>query len=174
LRKAVFLDRDGVLNQTVFRMGKPRAPYTMDEFALYDGVKEGLELLKDKDFLLIVVTNQPDVARGWVSREAVDMVNDKIKELLPIDDLYACFHVEKDQCNCRKPKPGMLISAGKKWNIDFNQSFMLGDRISDVEAGISAGTKTILIGEEIVSGSIRPDYQKESLFEAAKLIATLT
>jgi D-glycero-D-manno-heptose 1,7-bisphosphate phosphatase len=147
LKKAVFLDRDGVLNQTIFRMGKPRAPYTLDEFHLCEGVQEGISLLKEGGYLLIVVTNQPDVARGWVSREAVDAVNGKLKELIEVDDILACFHTEKDQCECRKPRPGMLLEAARNYKIDLSSSWMIGDRYSDVEAGISAGCKTILIGE---------------------------
>ena len=173
MKKAVFLDRDGVLNQTIWRFGKPRAPYTLDEFTLLPGVKEATELLKQMDFLLIVVTNQPDVARGWVSREAVDAVNQKLLELIRIDSLKACFHTEKDDCLCRKPRPGMLKEAIREWGINPALSFMIGDRSSDVEAGHSAGCRTILIGTSDSSFSVIPEYECGSLLEAAKFIGKL-
>ncbi len=173
MKKAIFLDRDGVLNQTVFRNGKPRAPYTLEEFSLFEGVKEAIQLFRELDYVLIVVTNQPDVARGWVSREAVEMVNNKIRELIHLDDIKICFHTEKDNCQCRKPRPGMLMEAANEWKIDFKESFMIGDRHSDVEAGLSAGCKTILIGEGDNSSSVKPDFQKSSLLEAAHMIAKL-
>lgn len=170
MKKAVFLDRDGVLNQTVFRLGKPRAPYTLEEFSLLPGVIEGVTLLKDMGFILIVVTNQPDVARGWVSRKAVDMVNCRLRELLPLDDLKACFHSEKDQCVCRKPHPGMLVEGTHEWGINTASSFMIGDRSSDIEAGKAAGCKTILIGKSDESFPVLPDFECNSLLEAAQLI----
>lgn len=173
MKRAVFLDRDGVLNRTIFRDGKPRAPYTLEDFALLDGVPEGIDLLRRHQFDLIVVTNQPDVARGWVSKEAVDAVNDKLRELIFVDDIKICFHDSKENCQCRKPRPGMLLEAARERNIDLKNSYMIGDRHSDVEAGIAAGCKTILIGEGDHSANVSPDYKFESLFEAAKLIISL-
>ncbi len=174
MKKAIFLDRDGVLNQTIFRNGKARAPYTIEEFSLYPGVEEAITLLKERQYLLIVVTNQPDVARGWVSREAVEMVNNKIRDLIHLDDIKICFHTEKDNCQCRKPRPGMLLEAKSQWNIDIANSYMIGDRFSDVEAGKSAGCMTILIGEgDNVASEVKPDFQKMSLLEAAQMIASL-
>jgi len=174
LNKAIFLDRDGVLNQTVFRNGKPRAPYTLGEFALFPGVIEGIKLLKEKGYVLIVVTNQPDVARGWVSREAVDAVNKKLRELIPVDDIRICFHTEKDNCLCRKPRPGMLLEASREKNIDLTKSYMIGDRYSDVEAGLKAGCKTILIGPGDEKKEFTPDFQFNSLIEAAQKIALVS
>lgn len=170
MKKAVFLDRDGVLNQTIMRFGKPRAPYTLEEFSLLPGVKEGAQLLSEMGYLLIVVTNQPDVARGWVSREAVDMVNSRLRELLPVDDLKACFHTENDQCNCRKPNPGMLVEAAHEWGINTSFSFMIGDRSTDIEAGKSAGCRTILIGKSDETFPVSPDFECNGLLEAAQLI----
>ncbi|MFP5384879.1 MAG: D-glycero-alpha-D-manno-heptose-1,7-bisphosphate 7-phosphatase [Bacteriovoracia bacterium] len=172
MKKAVFLDRDGVLNKTIFRFGKPRAPYTLEEFELLPGVKEGTEILLKHGFLLIVVTNQPDVARGWVSRDAVDEVNKKLRELLQVHDLKACFHTDDDNCNCRKPQPGMLVEAAREWSVDLKKSFMVGDRISDVEAGKAAGCRTILIDDESEKDSLLPDYRASGLLEASQLIVT--
>jgi D-glycero-D-manno-heptose 1,7-bisphosphate phosphatase len=173
LKRAVFLDRDGVLNQTIFRDGKPRAPYTLEDFSLLEGVPEGIQILRDNQFDLIVVTNQPDVARGWVSREAVDAVNGRLRELINVDDIKICFHDTKENCPCRKPRPGMILEAAKERDIDLRNSFMIGDRHSDVEAGIAAGCRTILIGDGDHSSPVNPEFQCFSLLEAAKKIVTL-
>lgn len=173
MKRAVFLDRDGVLNKTIFRDGKPRAPYTLEDFALLEDVAEGIQLLRDNNFTLIVVTNQPDVARGWVSREAVDAVNNKLRELIEVDDIKICFHDSMENCLCRKPKPGMLIDAAREMEIDLKNSFMIGDRHSDVEAGIDAGCRTFLVGQGDHSSTVTPDYQVESLLEAARIIIKL-
>lgn len=171
MNKAIFLDRDGVINKTIFKMGKPRAPYTIEEFAFYDGVKEAVQSFKDHGYLIIVVTNQPDVARGWVSMEQVELVNNLVKEHLPVDEIKACFHTDKDQCECRKPKPGMLLEAARVWNIDVSKSFMVGDRLSDVEAGQRAGCKSILVGEgDKVETSYVPDHHCQDLLSASKWI----
>ncbi|MBC7712975.1 MAG: HAD family hydrolase [Rhizobacter sp.] len=171
MKKAIFLDRDGVLNKLIIRDGKAQAPYTIEEFALYPGVAEALKVIKEKGFLAIVVTNQPDVARGWVKKESVEMINFKIKELLPVDDIKICYHTNSDNCLCRKPMPGMLTEAAGQWDIDLAQSFMIGDRYGDVAAGVKAGCKTILVGEGDQQGEHpTPDYRAEFLIDAVKFI----
>lgn len=169
MKKAIFLDRDGVINKLIIREGKAQAPYTLEEFALYPGVVEALKIIKDSGYLAIIVTNQPDVARGWVKKESVELVNAKIQELLPIDDIKICFHTNGDNCVCRKPLPGMLLEAAKYWDIDLKASFMVGDRYGDVSAGVQAGCKTILIGAGDVQGDHpSPDYKAELLIDAVK------
>src|SRR5665647_2143097 len=171
MKKAVFLDRDGVINRTIFRNGKARAPYTMTEFALFDGVQQSIVELHNSGFLCIIVTNQPDVTRGWVSLESVEMINHKVRELLQIDDIKICLHTEKENCICRKPKPGMLIEASHDWGIDLSASFMVGDRFSDVAAGVTAGCKTILVGPGDEQGNFpSPDHRASSLLEAVPWI----
>lgn len=170
-RKAIFLDRDGVLNDTIVRMGKPRAPYSLEELRLFAGVEEATNRFKNAGYLLIIVTNQPDVARGWVDRSIVEAINHRIVQELRIDDLQVCYHTEKDACLCRKPKPGMLLNARDRWNIDMTLSFMIGDRNSDIEAGQNAGCRTVLVGEgEESGGAFVPDYCASSLLEAAEQI----
>jgi D-glycero-D-manno-heptose 1,7-bisphosphate phosphatase len=169
-KKAVFLDRDGVINQTIFRMGKPRAPYTLEEFSFLPGVQEAVDFLREEGFELIIVTNQPDVARGWVTREAIDLVNQYISEALGIQDIRACFHTEHDKCECRKPRPGMLIDAALEHDIDLEKSFMVGDRGSDIEAGKLAGCKTVLISNSAEEGN--PDYISPSLMAATGWIVS--
>lgn len=170
MNKAFFLDRDGVLNQTIFRNGKARAPYELTEFKLFEGVEEAIGLLRKAGFKLIVVTNQPDVARGWVSKEKVDLVNNKIQELLEVDDIKVCFHTDLDNCNCRKPRPGMILEAGIQHQISLSESYMTGDRASDIEAGKNAGCKTILIGDGDEQQGSEPDYRFQSLLEAVNYI----
>ncbi len=171
MKKAIFLDRDGVLNKLIIRDGKAQAPYTLEEFDLYPGVKEALKFIKDAGYLAIVVTNQPDVARGWVKKESVELVNNKIKELLPVDDIKICFHTNSDNCQCRKPLPGMLTEAAMEWEIDLTESFMIGDRYGDISAGSSAGCKTILIGNGDLQGDHpNPDFKADFLIDAMRFI----
>lgn len=174
-KKAIFLDRDGVINKLVMRDGKGRAPYTLEDFELFPGVVEACQKLKEAGFLTIIVTNQPDVARGWVGEDRVHLINDKIKELLPIDDIKICFHTEKDGCDCRKPMAGMLLSSALEWEIDLGSSYMLGDRYGDILAGVTAGCKTFLVGEGDAQGAYpSPDYKVTSLFEGALKILSLS
>lgn len=169
--KAVFLDRDGVINQLIIRNGKAQAPYTLEEFALFPGVEQACLDLKAAKFLLVVVTNQPDVSRGWTTVESVDLINGKIRELLPIDAIEICFHTDVDQCHCRKPLPGMLVEASKRLNIDLTRSFMVGDRYGDIAAGIKAGCTTILVGPGDQQGNHPdPHFRAPSLWESSRWI----
>lgn len=171
MKKAIFLDRDGVLNKLIIREGKAQAPYTADEFALFPGVEEALKVIKDAGYITIVVTNQPDVARGWVNKESVELINDMIRDLLPIDDIKICFHTNSDNCECRKPMPGMLKEAAREWDIDLTSSFMIGDRYGDISAGNRAGCRTILIGEGDAKGDHPdPDFRADLLIDAVKYI----
>src|ERR1700712_2802102 len=109
--KAVFLDRDGVINQTVIRRGAQRAPQDLSEWAWIEGVHETLQALSARGYLLFVCTNQPDVVRGWQTREQVDAFHALIERELPVARIYACFHDNHADCVCRKPRPGMLLQA---------------------------------------------------------------
>lgn len=170
MKKAVFLDRDGVINNTLFKMGKPRAPYSMEEFSFIDGVELAVKNLKVAGFLTVVVTNQPDVARGWVGMEQVEIVNNHVLQTLKVTEVMSCFHTDKDDCQCRKPKPGMILQAAKKWDIDLSKSFMVGDRLSDVDAGKRAGCISLLVGPGDGVGSVTPDHQCEDLLSASEWI----
>ena len=145
-RKAVFLDRDGVLNEAVVRQGKPYPPATLAEVVVPTDVPAALQRLRDKGYRLMVVTNQPDVARGSQSREVVQAINNFLVERLGLDGVETCEHDDVDQCDCRKPKPGMLLRAAERDGIALSRSFMVGDRWRDIEAGRRAGCRTILIG----------------------------
>ena len=143
--RAVFLDRDGVLNEAVVRHGRPYPPKTPAEVVITDGAAQALAQLKQAGFLLLVVTNQPDVARGTATRSDVDEINRSLSEHLPLDGFFLCCHDDLDHCECRKPKPGLLFEAVAKHNIDLRGSFMIGDRWRDIDAGHAAGCSTILI-----------------------------
>ena len=144
-RRAVFVDRDGTLNRAVVVDGKPYPPSTIGEFKLLPGVREGLVSLKAAGYLVVVVTNQHDVATGRPSGEVVDPMQAKLRSKAPIDDIRVCFHTDEDGCGCRKPLPGMLLAAAEELGIDLSNSYMVGDRWRDIEAGQAAGCRTIFI-----------------------------
>jgi D-glycero-D-manno-heptose 1,7-bisphosphate phosphatase len=170
--KAVFLDRDGVLNQAVVVDGRPRPPADAQSLAIAVGAKSLLLGLKELGFVLICVTNQPDVARGTRTMENVQAMNDKVRFELPLDDLLFCPHDAADQCGCRKPKPGLLVAAADKWGIDLPSSWMVGDRAGDVGAGRAAGCRTVFIdlGYDEPKPSPTADFVCRSLAEAGNII----
>lgn len=171
MRRAVFLDRDGVINRAIVRDGKPYPPASLAELEILPGVNEALQKLHDANYLLIVVTNQPDVARGFAKREDIEQINTFLSSQLPIDDFKTCYHDNGDKCICRKPLPGALFEAAKKHNIDLSKSFMVGDRWRDIEAGASAGCKTFFINYRYAEQKPdTPDFIVSSLLEVKKII----
>lgn len=171
-RRAVFLDRDGVLNRAVLRNGKPHSPASVSELELTTDAKSVLLNLKEQGYKLLVVTNQPDVSRGITPRETVEGINRQLANALPVDEIFVCYHSDEDACDCRKPKPGLLQQAARRHGIDLAASFMVGDRWRDVEAGQNAGCRTILIddGYEERQPAKPPDARVGSLREAADWI----
>lgn len=172
LQPAVFLDRDGVLNRVVLRNGKRCPPASEDEFEIVTEAQAALQLLRMKGFKLIVVTNQPDVARGTSTRQIVDAIHSKLTNSIAVDDIFVCYHDDADDCSCRKPKPGLLFEAARRHGINLLASFMVGDRWRDVEAGQNAGCRTILIGEGYQERAPKraPDAELRSLQEAVDWI----
>ena len=144
---AVFLDRDGVLNEAIVRNGKPYPPRGLGELIITSGARAALEELQREGFLLIVVTNQPDIRRGTAKRADVDNINAHLAALLPFDAVEVCEHDDTEQCDCRKPKSGMILRAREKLGLDLARSFMVGDRWRDIEAGRRVGCCTVLIGD---------------------------
>jgi D-sedoheptulose 7-phosphate isomerase len=175
-RRAVFLDRDGVINRAFVRDGRPFPPPTQQELEVLPGVPEALRELKSQGYQLIVVTNQPDVGRGMLSRQTLDAMHQTLLASLPLDDILVCCHTDQENCDCRKPKPGMLLEAARKHNIDLSASFMVGDRWRDIDAGYNAGCKTILIdyGYSERAPDHEPDLRVSSLREAADWIIRST
>ena len=165
-RRAIFLDRDGVLNKAVIRNGKPYPPASSSEVQIPDDVHPTLAQLKALGYLLIVVTNQPDVARGTTSRENVESIHHFLSEQLPLDDIYTCFHDDKDTCACRKPLPGLLEEAARKYEIAMSESVMIGDRWKDIAAGQAAGCHTIWLQTKYDEQMPQaPDYICQSISE---------
>lgn len=170
-KSAVFIDRDGVLCHSEVIDGKPFAPRRLEDFHIFDEAHTALQRLRDRGFLLVVVTNQPDVGNGLVSRDVVDAMNARLRESLPIDSLEVCFHAQDTGCICRKPKPGMLTAAAARFDINLRDSFMVGDRRSDVEAGKAAGCKTVFIDRNYSETPPEsPDFEASSIGHATDLI----
>jgi len=168
------LDRDGVINQSMVRDGKPYPPPSLEAMAILPGVEQALERLRAAGFLNIVVTNQPDVATGEQKREVVEAMHERLRRTLAIDDIRVCYHVDSDRCACRKPKPGMLLDAARDHEIDLRSSFMVGDRWRDVEAGRAAGCITFFIDYGYAERKPRsPDHVVGSLREASAMITAL-
>jgi len=143
--RAIFLDRDGVINRAVVRDGKPHSPANVAEMEILPGVPDALHRLRAAGFRLIVVTNQPNVSRGVQSRASIEAIHAALRAALPLSDIRVCYHDDADACRCRKPAAGMLLDAARDAGIDLSASFMVGDRWRDVEAGRRAGCKTVFI-----------------------------
>jgi D-sedoheptulose 7-phosphate isomerase len=176
LRSAVFLDRDGVLNEAVVRNGKPHPPAEVADLRIPAGTAQALARLKERDFLLLVVTNQPDVARGTQQRQAVEEMGRRLQAELPLDDVLTCYHDDQDDCDCRKPRPGLMTRAAQRYGIDLSHSYLIGDRWRDVDAGANAGCKTVWIDRgyaEQAPVSV-PDARVGSLPEAVDWILART
>jgi D-glycero-D-manno-heptose 1,7-bisphosphate phosphatase len=142
---AVFLDRDGIINRAIVRNGKPYPPSRMEDFQILPGSIASLPRLADFGYILVAVTNQPDVTRGMQSRETVESFNALIQSKLPIREIFVCYHDNADDCDCRKPKPGLILQAAEKYELDLSSSWMVGDRWKDIAAGQAAGLKTIFV-----------------------------
>jgi D-glycero-D-manno-heptose 1,7-bisphosphate phosphatase len=171
IRRAVFLDRDGVINRAVVRDGRPFPPATEADLEVLPGVGDALARLRAAGFRLVVVTNQPDVARGTQRREVIDRMHARLAALLPIDEFHVCDHDDDDRCACRKPAPGLLQAAALAGGLSLRDSFMVGDRWRDVEAGRRAGCTTVFLDHGYDEPRPdRPDAIVQSLPEAADWI----
>jgi len=171
----VFLDRDGVLNRPIVGQdGISRPPEDLNKFELEPGVELACRRLKDAGLLLIVVTNQPDIARGTQLRQVVDAMHSELMRRLPLDAIEVCFHDSADGCDCRKPNIGMLARAAERFGIDLTRSVMVGDRWRDIEAGRRAGCGTVLIGEQYRTEgdprALSADFKSISLFASVDWI----
>jgi len=145
MRRAVFVDRDGVLNAAVVENGRPHPPASAADLKFLAGVRERVAELKGLDFLVLCVTNQPDVARGAATRAEIDEINARVLAEMRLDDLLVCYHDDRDGCDCRKPRPGLLLEAARRRGIDLGRSYMIGDRWKDVACGAAAGCATVFV-----------------------------
>lgn len=175
-KKGVFLDRDGVLSKVIFRNGKPCSARTLEEFEIFPFAGPCLERLHRAGYVLLIITNQPDIARGKMDLQTLEGMNRILLERLGGDSgvrkVYFCPHDGLDQCLCRKPQPGMILQGAKEWGLDLKKSFVIGDRGSDAEAGQRAGCKTLLLRTPFNTDA-RPDYWAKDLHEACQMILSL-
>ena len=170
-RRAVFLDRDGVLNRTAVETGKPRAPQSLKEFRLLPGVAAAVAELKASGYLAIVVTNQPDVGRGLIAPETIAAMHAHLRKRVAVDDILVCPHRQDAGCDCRKPKPGLILEAMQRWGIAPAGSIMVGDRGSDMVAGKTAGLYTAFVDRHYAEPRPeRPDLIARSLPHAVAQI----
>jgi D-glycero-D-manno-heptose 1,7-bisphosphate phosphatase len=168
---AVFLDRDGVISRSILRGRKPYPPSSLAELEILPGVSAALRALKANGYCLVVVTNQPDIARGTLSRTVVDGMNDWLKRVLPLDAVLTCGHDDADRCQCRKPLPGLITQAARELHVECTRSYMIGDRWRDIEAGRRAGCKTFFIDRGYDEQPPQSyDFRVSSLREAARII----
>jgi len=174
-RAAVFLDRDGVINRVLIRNGVPHPPCHVEEFEVYEDVPDGCARLKAANFLLVVITNQPDVGRGSQSRKAVEAMNLKMRSALPLlDRIEVCYHAGEhygQPCGCRKPRPGLILRAAAELNIDPKKSYLIGDRWRDVDCARAAGCCAILIQRDYKE-MLReaPDFTVQNFNEAVTAV----
>lgn len=175
MKRALFLDRDGIVDDLVYyeSSGEWEAPRTVDDLKMFD-VEEPLRRFADAGWLLFIITNQPSAAKGKVSRESLQQVQDEVLRRLPVVTRgYVCFHRAEDQCECRKPKPYFLQEAAREFDVDLSQSWMVGDQDSDLKCGRAAGCKVALIehhGSAHKRGSVEPDLRVRDLTELANAL----
>lgn len=174
--RAVFLDRDGVINRAIVREGKPFPPSSLAELEILPGTDAALQDLKRLGFLLIVATNQPDVAKGKQTKKAVEEMHAALQAALPIDEIVVCYHEDRDGCSCRKPLPGMLLDAARRRHIDLDTSFLIGDRWRDIDAGHAARCRTVLLdyGYQERPPAFPPERRVHTLLEAVEWIKSQT
>jgi D-glycero-D-manno-heptose 1,7-bisphosphate phosphatase len=171
-RRAVFLDRDGVVISAIVRNGKPFAATTPEDIHILPDVPKACAMLSSLGYLLILTTNQPDIARRKISPDFVEQTNKMLKEALELDAVRVCAHDDSDGCDCRKPLPGLMTHAARDFDINLAASFVVGDRWRDIDAGHAAGCRTIFIEygyDERLKA--QPDHRCQSLAEAADWIA---
>lgn len=171
MKRAIFLDRDGVLSRAIVHDGKPFPPRAVAEIEILPGVPEAIEALKNAGYLAIVVTNQPDVTTGKMELSIAEMINAAVKQACRVDEIRVCYHTDEHTCTCRKPKPGMLLQAASEHELQLSESFMIGDRWRDIDAGKAGGCKTIWIRSDYSERLPHDaDFIVESLAEAASVI----
>lgn len=174
MKRAVFLDRDGVINRGGLGPGQAFAPFAVEHFEILPGVADALGRLKAAGFVLVVCTNQPDVRRGHGTREQVEAIHAVLRARLPVDDVRVCYHDDADGCACRKPGAGMLVAAAVDHEIRLSDSFMVGDRWRDVGAAKSAGCTAILVNRFPEPLRVQPDIELADLPEAVDWILRTT
>jgi D,D-heptose 1,7-bisphosphate phosphatase len=194
MRRAIFLDRDGVINAMVYHseFGIIDSPSRPDEFRLLPNTARAVKLINDLGFLAIVISNQPGIAKGKYTVDLLEATTEKMHlelatERANLDDVYYCLHHPDAQldsykkiCECRKPQPGLLLQAAAEWDINLPESYFVGDGITDIVAGQRAGCRTFLVSsrkcyqcDELARQHVSPDYIGKDLFDAVNAIMRL-
>lgn len=168
-KKAVFFDRDGILNKSFIINKKSYSPKSYQDFEIFPESIKVIKKLKKAGFLIIVITNQPDISTGLLAKKDLYKMHRDLKKTLFVDQIFHCPHTDEEGCSCRKPKPGMIKRASYKWGIDLDKSYLVGDQWKDVEAGLAAGVLTILI-KRSYSGDCSPHFIVKSLEEIVDII----
>ncbi len=162
MKRAVFIERDAILNEVRSGPKHQITPLTLEEFKVIKAAEPQLKKLKAAGFVLIVTTNQPGLSRGYQSRRDLDRMHDLLRRTFPLDDILVCPHDESDHCPCRKPKPGLLIEAAFKWHLNLDHSFVISDKWQDAEAARTAGCTSLLVKSPWVGG-VHHDFVLPSL-----------
>lgn len=172
MSKGIFLDRDGVINKVILRDSRPFSPRNMDEFQILQGVSEAVALLQKEGLIVVVVTNQPDLAKGLISKSLISEMHEKIRNEIGIIHFYFCGHSAVQNCECRKPKVGMLLQASRELGINLNSSYLVGDRWKDIKAGQEVGCRCYFIDNNYDEPRPAPPfYTVKSLYEATVLLS---
>lgn len=173
MKPAVFIERDGILNETRVERGQRVTPLTLNEFHLHREVAPLLHEVKVAGLLLIVTTNQPGLSRGHQSRRELDRMHQSLRATFLIDDLLVCPHEDADRCPCRKPKPGLFLEAAHKWGIDLNRSFVVSDKWQDAEAARRVGATSLLVRSPWM-GDVHHDFVLPDLSSVIEKTLQLT
>lgn len=168
MKRVVFFDRDGVLNELIKRDGGFYSPQSFDQFKVFDTAKFVINELKNRKLLSIVISNQPDISRGYMKQTELDKMTKVLYEKLLVDDVFYCTHNDSDKCNCKKPKPGLLMQATEKWNIDLKNSYMVGDTWKDADAAKMANVNFLLLNTKY-----NLDYTSVNRINSLKEILTI-
>lgn len=171
-KRAVFFDRDGVILKPVIEHGVPRPPQSIAEYkeksGILPGAREAVKAAKAAGFLAILATNQPDIHYRFITQKDFNYIQGQVS-VIPFDDIFVCLHGREEGCDCKKPKPGMLLAAAKKWKIDLARSFMVGDSAADVGAAQAAGCRSIVV-ETSYNAAVESDIRITSLAELSRVI----
>lgn len=172
LKPAVFLDRDGVLVKPVVRDGFPYAPLRWEEFCLLPGGAEAVGKLREAGYIVIVITNQPEVRRGSLDPDLLEQFHHRLRQWAAVNDIFACGHDDRDHCDCRKPRPGLILEAARRHAIDLSRSYLVGDTERDLEAARAAGL-TFLLVDAPYNRRLQPAHRVAGVAAAAELILRL-
>jgi D-glycero-D-manno-heptose 1,7-bisphosphate phosphatase len=169
MRRAVFFDRDGVLNLVRLTDGRPKAPLSLVDFEIDGAAPGAVQAVRDAGFFTFVATNQPELATGELAPATLDAMHAQLSASMPFHAIYVCPHRDADGCACHKPRPGLLERAREEWDLDLTRSYLIGDRWRDIGAGAAVGCETVLLSRPY-SGDCQPTYAATDINDAVTWI----